>query len=97
LKALSLPKGKDLQLWITSKDQGRTYNLALKARPYPSPGQSPGNSSCESEKGLKVRDKICIMSQSLAHILVHIIFSTRDRQPFLQHPMRHDLHAYIAT
>ena len=37
------------------------------------------------------------MSQSLAHILVHIIFSTRDRQPFLQHPMRHDLHAYIAT
>jgi REP element-mobilizing transposase RayT len=37
------------------------------------------------------------MPQSLALVIVHIIFSTRDRAPFLDHPVRHDLHAYLAV
>jgi REP element-mobilizing transposase RayT len=37
------------------------------------------------------------MPQSLALVIVHIIFSTRDRKPVLQHPIRHDLHAYLAA
>jgi REP element-mobilizing transposase RayT len=37
------------------------------------------------------------MPQSLALVIVHIIFSTRDRNPVLEHPIRHDLHAYLAA
>jgi REP element-mobilizing transposase RayT len=38
------------------------------------------------------------MSQSLAEIYVHIVFSTKDRRPFLQHaPSRARLHKYLAT
>jgi putative transposase len=38
------------------------------------------------------------MSQSLARIWVHLIFSTKDRHPFLSHkPLRTDTHAYLAT
>jgi REP element-mobilizing transposase RayT len=37
------------------------------------------------------------MPQSLALVIVHIIFSTKDRKPVLYHPVRHDLHAYLST
>jgi putative transposase len=37
------------------------------------------------------------MSQSLAKIMIHIIFSTRHRQPFLyDSALRNSMHAYIA-
>jgi len=36
------------------------------------------------------------MPQSLANILVHTVFSTRDRQPLLRHrPLREELHRYL--
>ena len=37
------------------------------------------------------------MPHSLAHIYIHLIFSTKDRFPFLTKAVRPDLHAYIAT
>jgi REP element-mobilizing transposase RayT len=37
------------------------------------------------------------MSQSLALLLVHVIFSTKDRAPFLRRELRSELHAYLAT
>lgn len=37
------------------------------------------------------------MAQSLAQILVHVIFSTKDRYPFLAPEIRSELHAYSAT
>jgi putative transposase len=37
------------------------------------------------------------MSQSLSRVLVHIVFSTRDRRPFLNDAVRGELHAYLAT
>jgi REP element-mobilizing transposase RayT len=37
------------------------------------------------------------MPQSLALVIVHLVFSTRDRAPLFDHPVRHDLHAYLAT
>ncbi|HRX85270.1 MAG TPA: IS200/IS605 family transposase [Phycisphaerae bacterium] len=37
------------------------------------------------------------MSQSLCNILVHIVFSTKDRYPFLRDEVRPELHAYGAT
>jgi REP element-mobilizing transposase RayT len=36
------------------------------------------------------------MPQSLSNILVHTVFSTRDRHPFLQdQPLREELHRYL--
>ncbi len=37
------------------------------------------------------------MPQSLANIYIHLIFSTKDRFPFLKDELREDLHAYMAT
>lgn len=36
------------------------------------------------------------MSQSLAKILLHIVFSTKNRQEFLHDQIRNDLHLYLA-
>jgi len=35
------------------------------------------------------------MSQSLARILVHIVFSTKERRPWIGDEVRDELHAYI--
>ena len=35
------------------------------------------------------------MPQSLANILVHLIFSTKDRRPLIRDDVREHLHAYI--
>lgn len=37
------------------------------------------------------------MPQSLANLYVHLIFSTKDRYPFLAEEVRPDVHAYMAT
>ena len=38
------------------------------------------------------------MSQSLSKIWTHLVFSTKERYPFLVDPtVRHDMHAYLAT
>lgn len=37
------------------------------------------------------------MPQSLAKILIHIVFGTKDRYPFLTIAVRPELHAYVAT
>jgi REP element-mobilizing transposase RayT len=37
------------------------------------------------------------MAQSLALILVHVIFSTKERRPCLRDEIRPELHAYLAT
>ncbi len=35
------------------------------------------------------------MSQSLAQIMLHLVFSTKDREPILDDKIRDELHAYI--
>ena len=37
------------------------------------------------------------MPQSLSFLLVHIIFSTKDRKPWLKDGIRPELHAYMAS
>jgi REP element-mobilizing transposase RayT len=37
------------------------------------------------------------MPQSLSKVIVHIIFSTKDREPFLDSDVRPRMHAYLAT
>ena len=37
------------------------------------------------------------MPQSLSLIIIHIIFSTKDRAPLLDKDLSHELHLYLAT
>src|SRR5437764_13269011 len=37
------------------------------------------------------------MPQSLSKVIIHIIFSTKDREPWLDRDVRPRMHAYIAT
>ncbi len=37
------------------------------------------------------------MPQSLSRVIVHIIFSTKDREPWLGSDIRPRMHAYLAT
>ncbi len=37
------------------------------------------------------------MPQSLSELLVHLIFSTKDREPFLTPAIRSDMHGYLAA
>jgi REP element-mobilizing transposase RayT len=37
------------------------------------------------------------MPQSLSLVVIHVIFSTKDRHPYLEEPVRPRLHAYLAT
>jgi REP element-mobilizing transposase RayT len=37
------------------------------------------------------------MPQSLSQLYVHLIFSTKHREPLLLSPVREDLHAYLAA
>jgi len=37
------------------------------------------------------------MSQSLSKLYVHLVFSTRHREPLLLSPLRGPMHAYLAT
>jgi REP element-mobilizing transposase RayT len=37
------------------------------------------------------------MPQSLSKVIVHIIFSTKDREPWLDSEVRPRMHAYLAT
>jgi hypothetical protein len=37
------------------------------------------------------------MSQSLSCVLIHVVFSTKDRAPILHHSLRPALNGYLAT
>ena len=37
------------------------------------------------------------MAQSLGFVLVHVVFSTKDREPFIGEEVGGGLHAYLAT
>jgi REP element-mobilizing transposase RayT len=37
------------------------------------------------------------MPQSLSKVIIHIVFSTKDREPWLDRDVRPRMHAYVAT
>jgi putative transposase len=37
------------------------------------------------------------MPQSLSQTIIHLIFSTKDREPFLDETIKESMHAYLAT
>ncbi|MGJ8698110.1 MAG: IS200/IS605 family transposase [Verrucomicrobiaceae bacterium] len=36
------------------------------------------------------------MPQSLSNVTIHLVFSTKDREPFINHEIRDSFHAYLA-
>lgn len=47
--------------------------------------------------GLKARPILPLMSRSLSLVVLHVIFSTKDRRPLLNAGVRKNLFAYLAT
>jgi putative transposase len=39
----------------------------------------------------------CAMPQSLSKVIIHIVFSTKNREPWLDSAIRPRMHAYLAT
>lgn len=78
--------------------------MAPKAHLNLSLGQRPREPWLPTTQALKARftfDGISIilgvMPQSLSKVILHIIFSTKDRQPWLDSDVRPRAHAYLAT
>ena len=75
---------------------------APRARPHISPaaaGQRPRNAGeihfVSPESTIQLRT--APMPQSLSKVVIHVIFSTRDRYPWLDGNARSRMHAYLAT
>ena len=67
-------------------------------------GNAPGQSAVQRIRALKARFKlgedlaiVVGMSQSLSNVILHIIFSTKDREPWLGPKVRPRAHAYLST
>jgi putative transposase len=67
--------------WGSAPDFGNRKAKALKARFTPAP----------------VQYIIDAVPQSLSKVILHIIFSTKNREPWLNSEVRPRLHAYLAT
>jgi REP element-mobilizing transposase RayT len=80
-------------------------SAAPKAQPHFKPGATPqGPGSQKKSEALKARFTcrrfsaiIAQMPQSLSKVIIHIIFSTKDREPWLDRDVRPRMHAYVAT
>lgn len=48
-----------------------------------------------SPEGAECRRKGCAVPQSLANILIHLVFSTKDRRPLIRPPVEQELYAYL--
>jgi len=64
------------------------------ARCYPSGGNDLGK---ESKELTRAETESIAMPQSLSLVIIHVIFSTKERRPFLDAGTRLQLHAYLAT
>ncbi len=74
-------------LWpVAFQRQRRDFKPSLGQRPR-SPTQNQSRAESPSH----------LMPQSLDNVLLHLVFSTRDRFPCLGKSVRHALHAYLAT
>jgi REP element-mobilizing transposase RayT len=71
---------------------------------HPQPGATPQGPWNPNGLALKarftfgqVRCIIGVMPQSLSKVILHIIFSTKNREPYLNSGVRPRMHAYLAT
>jgi hypothetical protein len=72
--------------------------LSPKGAIHHSPGQRPGrreeSAECLRPEGAR---QLKPMPQSLSKLYVHLVFSTKGREPLLLRPLRERVHAYLAT
>jgi putative transposase len=57
--------------------------------------RAEGPGDCSHNPPLALKRALHLMSQSLANIVVHLVFSTKDRRPLIRDQERGQLHAYI--
>ncbi len=67
--------------------RGRTFQRSAK-------GRRPGSLACPRRLGMSRTERVAIlpMSQSLSHILLHLVWSTKDRRPTIPENLRPNLH-----
>jgi Transposase IS200 like len=70
-----------LAAWGTAPGFVKQKQAALKARFTPAP----------------IQYIIDVMPQSLSKVILHIVFSTKSREPWLDSSVRPRMHAYLAT
>ena len=63
----------------------------------PAQGNALGTRIKNRKCALKARRELPIMSQSLTRNLVHLIFSTKNREQWLDVAVRSELHSYLAA
>jgi len=56
----------------------------------------PGTRRPDGSRGLKGRNKMDFVPQSLSNVLIHLVFSTKDRVPNLSEPIRRKLYPYLS-
>jgi REP element-mobilizing transposase RayT len=64
------------------------------------PGHTPTRNIRSAESAIHLRihfPHYSVMPQSLSKVILHIIFSTKDREPWLHRDVRSRIHAYVAT
>ena len=64
---------------------------------YLSPGQRPGNQGAVTAASPEGARQSKSMPQSLSKLYIHLVFSTKQREPLLLRPLRGRVHAYLAT
>jgi len=82
------------RLYLLFSRFGRRFLLRQRRTAIPAWGNAPGMIH-EYYRGQKARP--IAMPQSLGLVIVHLIFSTKDRHPVLEPDLRPKVHAYLAT
>ena len=70
---------------------------APKVRPHISLGQRPRSMAARFGRAESPRHLRPRMPQSLSMVIVHLVFSTKDRLPLISSTVREGLHAYMST
>ncbi len=88
-----------------SHNMGSAILLCAKGAAHPKPGASPQDFESQrtipsAESAIHSPDWFVHdrgVAQSLSKILLHVVFSTKNREPWLQEDVRRRIHAYMAT
>ena len=70
--------------------------LRAKGAFHMSLGRRPQELQTDQNRALEARF-IIVMPQSHSHVILHIIFSTKNREPWIDRELRPRLHGYLAT
>ncbi len=76
--------------------QRRTFHLEPGAVPQDLWNRTPPALKARFTSGASLMHT-AVMPQSLSRVILHIIFSTRNREPWLDLDVRPRMHAYLAT